>query len=75
MQFIIDFLMMLYDGIRQAGSYVGYFVLKIPSLFSAVLRFLSNVPVWIVGPVTAAVSLAVVLQVISFIPTESGGNS
>lgn len=75
MQALLDFINMLWSGISQAAKFTGYFISRIPSLYSAFINFLASVPVWIVAPVTAAVVLAIVLQIISFIPTESGGKS
>lgn len=75
MQYIVDFFSMIGDGISQAWHFTGYFIGKIPSIWSAWLNFWVNVPVWITTPVMVGVSVAIIFQIISLIPTESGGNS
>lgn len=75
MQAILDFISFLWSGISQAAAFTVRILGIIPRVWVRLVELFTDIPWWISLPALATLVVAVVLQIISFIPTESGGNS
>lgn len=75
MQSILDFIAFLWHGISQAATFTGRIIVLIPRVWSRIGDLFLDIPWWITVPSLCTLTVAIILQIISFIPTESGGNS
>ena len=75
MQQILDFIGFLWNGISTAAYFTARLIGLIPNIYRGLFDLLQDIPAWFTLPILATVVTAVVLQIVSFIPTESGGNS
>lgn len=74
MAYVRDFFLEIAELFSNIDMITSAIVQGVKDSFSALFDFISNIPLWIAVPIYAMIALAVVFQIISFIPTESGGH-
>lgn len=74
MMYIVDFFLYLAHNISVVGDYISIISNGIGQCFTLLFDMIASFPLWLVIPMYSMLVLAIVFQVISFIPTESGGH-
>lgn len=74
MQYLFDFFKWLGHNITSVTDTIRSISTAIGDIFSVFSDVIDSIPYWLKIPLLCMLVLAIVFQVISFIPTESGGH-
>ena len=74
MQYLFDFFKWLGHNISSVTDIITSISNAIGDIFSVFSEVIASIPYWLKIPLLSMLVLAIVFQVISFIPTESGGH-
>lgn len=74
MQYVFDFFKWLGHNISSVTEIISSISTAIGDIFSVFSEVITSIPYWLKIPLLCMIVLAIVFQVISFIPTESGGH-